>query len=192
MRIVDRIVQKLGPVLRPFHAGDEKLASHVQGFPSAPTLHVTSDAFTAGDTLPRRYTQQGDDVSPPLRWDDVPPGTREVAVLCEDPDAPATKPFAHWVVCGLAPSVTALPENIDKVVAPREERLQQGTNSAHRIGYLGAAPPPGHGTHHYHFQVFALDAPLRFDRAPSRDDLVDAMRGHVIAWGDLVGTFERN
>lgn len=66
MRIVDRIVQKLGPVLRPFHAGEAKLASHVEGFPVAPTISVTSDAFTAGETLPRRYTQQGDDVSPPL------------------------------------------------------------------------------------------------------------------------------
>jgi Raf kinase inhibitor-like YbhB/YbcL family protein len=192
MRIVDEIVQKLGPVLRPFHAGVEKLASHAVSAPGAATIRVESDAFADGAPLPRRFAQEGGDVSPPLRWSNVPPGTRELAVLCEDPDAPAPKPYAHWVVCGLMPSVTSLPENVEKVVSPRDERMEQGTNSAQRVGYVGAAPPPGHGLHHYHFQVFALDVPLRFEHPPTRDELVEAMSSHVLAYGEVVATYERS
>lgn len=191
MGIVGNIVGRLGPVLRPFHAGEEKLASRVLCEEDAATIEVTSDAFADGAPLPRRYAQEGDDVSPPLRWANLPPGTREVVVLCEDPDAPLPHPFAHWVVYGLAPATTALPENVDNVAAPREGRMRQGLNGARKVGYFGAAPPLRHGVHSYHFQVFALDTPLHFDEIPSRVDVVEAMGHHVLAYGDLVATYER-
>lgn len=191
MSILEDVVQKIGPLLRPFHAGEDKLVSRRLGPSVAASIQVTSDAFTHGDAIPRRYAQEGDDVSPPLRWANLPDGTREIVLLCEDPDAPFPSPFSHWVVYAMAPATEGLPENVAKIPMPHEERMRQGKNGAKGFGYVGAAPPPGHGVHRYHFQVFAVDAPLAFEEAPDRDELAAALEGHVLAYGDLVGTYER-
>jgi Raf kinase inhibitor-like YbhB/YbcL family protein len=105
--------------------------------------------------------------------------------MCEDPDAPFPEPFVHWIVYGIPPTVHALD-------GARATQWKEGRNSKLQTGFTGAAPPSGHGVHHYHFQVLALDKPLdQEEPGLGRGALLSAMRGHVLAFGDLVGTYER-
>jgi Raf kinase inhibitor-like YbhB/YbcL family protein len=191
MRFTDTIKHGLGKVLRPVHAGSDKLASRRLAREKAPQLEVTSAAFATSQPIPQRYTKDGEDVSPPLRWSSPPPGTREVVVICEDPDAPFPKPFLHWMAYGIAPNVTELPEGLGKARDVDAPRLRQLRNSTRSDGWAGPAPPPGHGVHHYHFQVFALSDGLRDFAGHDREELIDAMRGKILAYGDLIGTYER-
>ncbi len=153
-------------------------------------LHVRSDAFDAGEEIPLRNSAYGDNVSPSLSWSGVPTGARSIAVIVEDPDAPQTAPYVHWVLYGLGGDVTNLPAGL-----PPEPTLstlagaRQGRNSHGSVGYFGPRPPRGDPAHHYHFQVFALDRMLTLSPGASRDALVDAMAGHVIGKGEVVGTY---
>jgi Raf kinase inhibitor-like YbhB/YbcL family protein len=112
-------------------------------------------------------------------------------VLCEDPDAPLHKPYVHWLVYGIEPDTHVLHEGLPPTGAPLSDGAQQGRNTAGDHGYTGPQPPPGHGRHHYHFQVFALDEPLDLHAPVTRNRLVATMRGHVLAWGEIIGTSER-
>jgi Raf kinase inhibitor-like YbhB/YbcL family protein len=148
----------------------------------APSLEVQSPSFNHGRPIARTHAGPRGR-SPALRWSKPPEGTREIAIVVEDPDAPSAKPFVHWVARGIAPDKGQLPEGAHPPV--------EGENDAGGHGWFGPAPPPGHGTHHYHFEVFAVDQPLS-DRAPrDRDELIEALRGHVLAWGETVGTYQR-
>ena len=186
MQLGHEIAKLAGKILKPIRAGDDRLAR--AGERSQAKLGVSSSSFGEGQPIPSRYAGPNG-VSPALAWTGLPPGTREVAVLCEDPDAPFPKPFVHWVVYGLAPTTTNLPEGL-----PRDPHLPvggtQGKNSTHGLGYTGPKPPPGHGVHHYHFEVFALDAPVDLPPEADREDLISAMKGHVLALGEVVGTYE--
>lgn len=157
------------------------------------TIHST--AFAEGDVIPRKHTGDGEDVSPPLAWAGVSDDTKELAIICDDPDAPTAEPWVHWVIYKIAPTIAALPQGI-----PSDAQLDtpiqafQGQNSwptGRTIGYRGPAPPPGHGIHHYHFKLYALDCEL--DVAPRMDKsrLLASMDGHVLAQGELVGTYQR-
>ena len=149
-------------------------------------LAVLSAAFAMGDAIPDRYACRP--CSPPLSWSEVPAGTQSLAILCDDPDAPAGD-WVHWVVFNLAPDVRALPENV-----ARDARLPggavQGVNDYARNGYDGPCPPPGQ-THRYFYTVFALDVRLALAAGARKKDLVEAMRGHVLAQGALMGTYSR-
>jgi Raf kinase inhibitor-like YbhB/YbcL family protein len=192
MGIVDDIKHEIGKAFRGVRAGHEKVAIHRLKAPDGRSLVVTSAAFAEGEAIPRRYAGDGDDVSPPLAWSGLPAGTRSVAVLCEDPDAPFPKPFVHWLVHGLPPDVGALPEGVAKTAdLPGLPTAHQGANSGRDEGYTGPMPPPGHGVHHYYFQVFALDAAPAVGASTTRDELVRAAEGHVLAAGALVGTYVR-
>jgi Raf kinase inhibitor-like YbhB/YbcL family protein len=155
-------------------------------------ITLSSKAFDEGQTIARRYTGDGKDVSPPLSWSDVPPDAKEIALICDDPDAPTPEPWVHWVIYRISPTVTELPEGI-----PPIERLStpngalQGKNSWGRIGYGGPAPPKGHGLHHYHFKLYALDTALNLRPGADNKALLAAMAGHVLAEGELIGTYER-
>lgn len=184
MGIAHDVVKKLGSVARPLRSGSNKLASVKLGVKQLPLLKVSTEAFRAGDTLPLSATADGENKPPTLTWSGVPSGARSMVVLCEDPDAPLPKPFVHWMVYGLPARDTTLD-------APLLAIAQQGKNTLGVPGYTGAAPPPGHGLHHYHFQVFALDTMLDLGPAVGRGALLDAMRGRVVAAGDLVGTYAR-
>lgn len=174
---------------RTIRVGHERVALHHPGLAGWAPIEVSSAAFAEGAVIPRHFAGDGDDVSPPLSWSKVPAATREVVVLCEDPDAPFPSPFVHWLIHGLPPAVRSLSEGVtDTPVIPA---AHQGKNSRRDTGYMGPLPPPGHGVHHYYFEVFALDAALDLDGAPTRDQLVRAMRGHVIGSGALVGTYTR-
>jgi Raf kinase inhibitor-like YbhB/YbcL family protein len=152
-------------------------------------IQVISDAFLEGETIPVKYTCDGDDLSPDLRWSDIPPNTKSLALICEDPDAPSGM-FTHWVLYNLPPTATELPEGVST-----EERLTngaiQGQNDFKRIGYGGPCPPPGDSAHRYFFRLYALDAELQLQAGARRDDLVLAMESHILARGHLMGAYQR-
>jgi Raf kinase inhibitor-like YbhB/YbcL family protein len=159
------------------------------------TITLRSSAFSDGQTIGKQFTGDGQDVSPPLAWQGVPEGTRQLALICDDPDAPTAEPWVHWVIYHIDPAVCELPEGI-----PPGPRVQdpvsalQGRNSwssGRTIGYRGPAPPPGHGVPHYHFRLYALDQPLDLNPGVDKRTLLKAMEGRVLGSGELVGTYRR-
>lgn len=156
---------------------------------------LTSSVFSHGGTIPRKFTGEGDDVSPPLAWEGAPAGTKEFTLVCDDPDAPAGV-WVHWVIYGIPANVRSLPEGVKSNAAELHEPVaaRQGKNSwpsGVTIGYRGPMPPPGHGTHHYHFKLYALDAQLHLPPGADKQQLLDAMKGHVLGDTELMGTYER-
>ena len=148
------------------------------------TIEVSSSAFEAGATIPKKHTGEGQDVSPPLEWGGLPQRTEEIAIICDDPDAPTQKPFVHWVVYKIPADRKGLPEG-------STEGALEGKNDFGGRGYGGCMPPRGHGVHHYHFKVYALSAELDTPAGLSKDDLLSAMEGRILDEGELVGTYER-
>ncbi len=158
------------------------------------TIHVTSSAFAEGQPIPQQYTGDGEDVSPPLAWSNLPAGTRELALVCDDPDAPSAEPWVHWVIYQIAPDAKGLPQGVATDPEPAEPAgARQGKNSwsdGRTIGYRGPAPPAGK-THHYRFRLVALDAPLALQPGIDAQALARAMQGHILAQGQLTGTYRR-
>ena len=158
-------------------------------------MRLYSAAFRNGAPIPKRYTGDGEDLSPPLQWEDVPEGTQELALLCEDPDAPVPEPWVHWVLYGLPPETRRLPEGIPpQTTLETPVRAMQGRNSWSRgrtTGYRGPAPPPGHGRHRYFFRLYVLDQPLGLNPGVDKQALLQAMQGHVLQETQLMGTYQR-
>ncbi len=151
-------------------------------------LRVTSSAFRNGHTLPQRYTQFGSNESPPLHWTRGPAGTQSYVLLVEDSGVARPQPIFHWVLYNIPADVSSLSENMSKNPEPAQPAgAMNGLNIRRQPGYMGPRPPAGQ-THPYHFEVFALDEKLSLspDMA-TRNDVVDAMKGHVLAEGELVG-----
>ena len=148
------------------------------------TLTLTNPAFPAYGPIPKKYTGEGEDVFPPLSWSGVPPETEELPLICGDPDAPTATPWVHWVPYTIPPMQSGLSEG-----ARHDFTADQ--NDFHNTGYGGPMPPPGHGVHHYHFHLYALDATLLVGPALTKEQLLDAMHGHILAEGELIGTYER-
>jgi Raf kinase inhibitor-like YbhB/YbcL family protein len=143
---------------------------------------LTSDAFVDGGEIPRRHTCEADDISPALSWSDVPAGTRALALVVDDPDAPVGT-FTHWLAANLDPAAGGLAEG--------ESAPVEGRNDFGAAGWSGPCPPPGHGPHRYLFRLHALDAPLDVGPRPDRRGFDDALAGHVVATAMLMGTYER-
>jgi hypothetical protein len=155
-------------------------------------IKVESSAFAPDAPIPSRHTGDGDDVSPPLKWSGVPDGTRQLALIMDDPDAPSDEPWVHWVIYGIPGTITGLKENIAKSEQPGDPAgAVQGKNSFGKIGYGGPAPPRGHGVHHYHFKVYALGEPIDAKPGLTKKDLLEKMKGRILAQGELIGTYER-
>jgi Raf kinase inhibitor-like YbhB/YbcL family protein len=151
-----------------------------------------SSAFKSAQPIPEPYTQYGENFSPALAWSGAPNETKTFALIMEDPDAKQPKPYVHWLIYNLPATTTALHESIPPVLRLEDPRgTLQGRNSRGVIGYAGSKPPAGDPAHHYHFEVFALDAPLALAPGADRESLLKAMQGHVLARGELVGTFQR-
>jgi Raf kinase inhibitor-like YbhB/YbcL family protein len=154
---------------------------------SISALLLTSSVFASGDLIPRKYSCDGDDVSPPLAWEDVPQNAASLALIVDDPDAPAGT-WVHWVLFNIPADTRALQEDF-----PAEAKLADGSahgaNSWKRMGYGGPCPPGG--THRYFFKLYALDAMLDLAAGVTKQDVLDAMEGHVLAQGELMGTFSR-
>jgi hypothetical protein len=145
-------------------------------------LTLTSTAFGNGEEIPRRYSCDGDNISPPLAWSGQPPETRSLALVVDDPDAPGGT-FTHWLAWGIDPSADQL---LEGKAAPVE-----GRNDFQSDGYGGPCPPPGHRPHRYFFRLHALDTELDLGAQADRDDLERALADHVLATAKLVGTYER-
>jgi Raf kinase inhibitor-like YbhB/YbcL family protein len=143
---------------------------------------LTSDAFGHGDEIPRRHTREAEDVSPALSWSDLPAGTRALALVVDDPDAPVGT-FTHWLATNIDPAAGGLAEGES---APAEGRNDFGT-----AGWSGPCPPPGHGAHRDFFRVHALDAPLDVGFRSGRPKFDQALAGHVLATAELMGTYGR-
>lgn len=147
-------------------------------------IDVKSTAFEPGQPIPEKYSQEGANVSPPLSWEGAPDETEEFAVVVDDPDAPGAGAWVHWLVWGI-------PAETDSLAEGDGPAFTRGKNSGGGTGYTGPMPPPGHGIHHYHFKIYALDAPVKLDEGAEKDDLIRAMEGHIIDRGELIGTYER-
>jgi len=152
------------------------------------TLSITSPAFQEGSRIPDRYTSQGEDVSPPLAWNEPPAGTQSLALIMDDPDAPGGV-FTHWVIFNIPANSRGLPEAV-----PTEYQLSdgslQGRNDFGRIGYGGPSPPPG-AVHRYRFTLYALAKSLDLKAGASKKQVLDAMQGHILARGELTGVYQR-
>lgn len=175
----------------PSHSPQALSLARIKPRNPATLLEVVSDALGADGALDLRHSAYGDSLSPPLRWTPVE-GAGAYALILEDPDAPRETPFVHWLIWNIPADAVSLPEglaNDARLVSP--QHVVQARNDNGSFGYFGPRPPAGHGPHHYHFQIFALDAPLTLN--PESADLralVDAMKGRVLADGELVGVFE--
>jgi len=153
---------------------------------------VVSSAFEAGRPIPREYTADGRDVSPPLSWSGVPKGAKELALIVDDPDAPSEEPWVHWVIYGLPPYLAGFSAGIAADATLAEPAgAKQGSNSWGTVGYRGAAPPAGDGPHHYHFKLYALGAKLDLPPGADKKALLAAMKGRTLAVGELIGTYDR-
>jgi Raf kinase inhibitor-like YbhB/YbcL family protein len=145
-------------------------------------LKVTSPAFQANQSIPEKYSCDYENTNPPLSIEGIPEGTRSLALIIDDPDAPSGT-FDHWVVWNIAPSQNKIAEH---TVPGRE-----GKNSSGENGYTGPCPPPGK-PHHYNFKAYALDMELGLGESSTKKDLEHAMKGHVLAEGKLIGLFARS
>jgi Raf kinase inhibitor-like YbhB/YbcL family protein len=157
------------------------------------TIQVTSSAFNEGQPIPKTHTADGPDLSPPLAWANLPEKTKELALICDDPDAP-NGDWVHWVIYKIPADAKGLPEGIPREEKPKEPAgALQGKNSwsdAKATGYSGPEPPPGK-VHHYHFKLYALDAPLGAEPGLNKKALLKKIEGHVLAMGKLMGTYKR-
>jgi len=150
-------------------------------------LNLTSSAFADGARLPRLYTADGENVSPPLTWGEPPAGTATFALVCDDPDSQSGG-FVHWVVWNMKADRRALEENVPKVAEPAEFR--QGQNGFGTIGYAGPRPAPGKA-HRYVFRLYALDSSLDPPKEALPADVERAIAGHILAEGRLMGSYQR-
>jgi Raf kinase inhibitor-like YbhB/YbcL family protein len=150
-------------------------------------MKLTSPAFAAGEKVPKAHTCDGANSSPALVWEGVPPGSQSLALIVDDPDAPVGT-WVHWVAYDLPPDLPGLPEGL-----PNTGKLDiggtQGNNDFRKPGYGGPCPP--RGTHRYFFKLYALDIPLNWEPGKTKKDLVQAMEGHVLAEGELIGLYSR-
>ncbi|HEY5982739.1 MAG TPA: YbhB/YbcL family Raf kinase inhibitor-like protein [Anaerolineales bacterium] len=150
------------------------------------TLTLTSTAFAAGEAIPAVYSCDGKGISPPLAWSGAPAGTKSFALIMDDPDAPLGT-FVHWVIYNMPSASAVLVEAVAKDVVLPDGSLQ-GPNSIGRAGYTGPCPPGG--THRYFFKLYALNTTLE-SGGLGKDQLLKAMQGHILAQGELMGTFTR-
>jgi Raf kinase inhibitor-like YbhB/YbcL family protein len=149
---------------------------------------LSSTAFWPGRSIPQKYTRDGQNISPPLKWSAPPNGTHSLALICDDPDAPR-RTFTHWVIFNLPADSYELAEGASTTKSlPRG--ATQGTNDFGDIGFVGPSPPPGK-PHHYSFKLFALDQSLDLAPGATKDQLLAAMQGHILGETQLIGTFAR-
>jgi Raf kinase inhibitor-like YbhB/YbcL family protein len=145
-------------------------------------MELTSSAFAEGQSIPRRHSCEGEDLSPPLSWTDMPEGTSSLVLIVDDPDAPG-RTFTHWLAWGLDPAAGGLSEG--------EAAPVEGRNDFGETGYRGPCPPPGHGRHRYFFRLHALEDQLELEAGADRAELEEAVAGRSVAVAELMGTYER-
>ena len=150
-------------------------------------IKITSTVFSEGSMIPKGYTCDGEDVSPPLAWTGIPEGTKSLALICDDPDAPVGT-WVHWVLFNMPANIKELPANIppEKII---ENGAKHGKNDFRKLGYGGPCPPGG--THRYYFKLYALDTEINLESGINKAQLLKAMEGHILAEGQLMGRYKR-
>lgn len=152
-------------------------------------MEIKSPAFGNGERIPKKYTCEGEDISPPLSWSGVPAEAKSLVLIVDDPDAPIGT-FTHWVVYDIPVSQTGLPENFEK--KGEVGAIKQGRNDFGRVGWGGPCPPPGHGTHRYFFKLYAISKEkLRLPPGARKSDVMKAIEGSVVAQAEFYGTYSR-
>jgi Raf kinase inhibitor-like YbhB/YbcL family protein len=172
------------------------LAFFLAGIANAkePLMKLISPSFAANQRIPTQFTGEGVDVSPPLQWENAPAATKSFALICDDPDAMSVAGvvWVHWVIWNIPGTAKELTENVAKTETVKAlDGAHQGINTWPRLGYNGPMPPPGHGVHHYHFKLYALDTVLALPPKATKAQLETAMKGHILAQTEYVGTYER-
>ena len=152
------------------------------------SFQISTTAFSNGEMIPKKFTCDGPDVSPPLSWKEAPSATQSFALIMDDPDAPAGT-WVHWVLYNLSSNTKELPEGVETQEQLGSGALQ-GRNDFRKIGYGGPCPPPGK-PHRYYFKLYALDAKLGLQAAATKLDLERAMKGHILAEAELIGRYGR-
>jgi len=150
-------------------------------------IKIRSSAFSEGEMIPKKYTCDGENISPPLEWTGVPDGTKSLALICDDPDAPVGT-WVHWVLFNIPTATNELSGNIPskKIL---ENSAKHGINDFRKLGYGGPCPPGG--THRYYFKIYALDTEINLNSGISKAQLLEAMEGHILAEGQLMGRYKR-
>jgi len=146
---------------------------------------ITSPSFVDGETIPKKFTCDGGSINPELQVHNVPHGAKSLALILHDPDAPIADGFTHWVVWNIDPRTTLIKE---ESVPPG---AGEGANTGGFVGYAAPCPPPTHPSHHYHFKLYALDAVLDLPNGATENDLLEAMKGHLLEEAELVGLYKR-
>ena len=152
------------------------------------TMRLTSNAFASNNSIPSRYTCDGADISPPLSWSDAPSGTKSFALIADDPDAPSGM-WVHWVAWNIPATAKGLKEGVEKNAA-LADGTKQGLSDFRRAGFGGPCPPSG--THRYFFKLYALDSELNLPATATKKDVEAAMKGHVLAEAQTIGTYTRS
>jgi hypothetical protein len=182
------LVSGCGPITSPPPSATTAAPEKTEGETELTTLELTSGAFAPGEAIPREYTCDGEDISPPLSWSDPPEGTRSFALIMDDPDAPVGT-WVHWVLFNLPAEKRSLPESV-----PAEDQLSDGSlhgrNSWQRHDYGGPCPPSG-SAHRYVFKLFALDTELDLEAGATKKQVLSAMEDHILAQGKLTGRYSR-
>ncbi|HET9409596.1 MAG TPA: YbhB/YbcL family Raf kinase inhibitor-like protein [Candidatus Sulfotelmatobacter sp.] len=151
-------------------------------------LTLTSSSFQNGEDIPKQFTCDGEDISPQLSWNGAPSGTKSFALLADDPDAPVGN-WNHWTLWNLPADAHSLPESMSKT-AQLSNGAEQGTNDFKKVGYNGPCPPPGK-PHRYYFKMFALDTTLNLENGAGKQELENAMKGHIVAQAEWMGRYHR-
>jgi Raf kinase inhibitor-like YbhB/YbcL family protein len=183
------VVALAAPVVAGCGGGDETppLPAIATAAARQETISFTSTAFGDGESIPVKYTCDGENVSPPLEWGQPPAGTQSLALVVDDPDAPSGR-FVHWVIYDLPPTLRGLPEGVSTDEKPSQGGTN-GNNGVGRSGYRGPCPPSG--THRYFFRLYALDTKLDAAAGLTKEKLPQAMEGHVLAQAELMGVYSR-
>jgi len=190
--MLERFPLGLGRALRRFRPGMNRIAANQENLGgSNEALLLESPAFAKDTQLPARFTADGEGVSPPLRWSQLPEGTVSLALLVEDADSPTPSPLVHAIVVNLT-RAGELAEGAIREELERDDGPLVGKNSFFKPGWLPPDPPRGHGVHRYAFQLFALDKTLPLAARPGRGALLSAMRGHILARGVMIAVYSRD
>lgn len=172
-------------------ASTEKLASRSKSAGGMIGLKLTSPAFQYDKMIPKKYTVDGDNVSPPLTWGRGPAQTRGYVLIVEDPDVKGSEPYVHWIVYGIPTDQTSLADGASGVNGMKgPSGVMEGKNSKGLTGYVGPEPSPGK-EHRYFFQLFAVDAPLNLPAGADKKAVMEAMQGHALLQGELIGKYQR-
>ena len=188
------MMRPLGSALRGVRAGMARLATQRPWIAATPEcIALRSAVFGHGVDIPERFTADGAGLSPPLSWHGVPANARSLLLLVEDPDIPFVTPLVHALAYAIPPRLAELAEGAVPAVSRRAgpDGLRCGRNGFSTPGWTPPAPPPGHGPHHYAFQLLALDRVPSFPAPPGRTAALAQARGHVLGWGLLFGVYER-